>query len=140
MDMAHIRLSKLVCQLLLCGVCAISCNVVSTALAGGSSFDGSYSGEKVVTLGSQPVCGSNDALSITVADGAFEYSYLAVLSKMTIAQDGTFKDKEVKGGGRSGGQTLITTGTISKSVLQADFNVSDVRGPVCSYHWSLKKK
>ena len=123
---------------LLAGICTIGIGFSRPAFSASDIFDGSYSGAKTVTYGTEPVCGSDGAATVTVEDDRIQYAFGAFPLKMNVGHDGTFRGRARKGN-KGGGQVIHARGRISDSGLEAEFTVNGVHGHVCSYHWSLKK-
>lgn len=136
--MRHGCVGKFMRWSLVFGICTIGPVVASSAIAASNSFDGSYSGKATVTYGTEPVCGSDGNVSVTVKEREIEYGLGAFPLKMDVAPNGAFRGRARKGN-RGGGQVVHVKGRISNTGLEADFVVNGVQGHVCSYHWSLGK-
>jgi len=104
------------------------------ALAAGDSFDGVYTGKRVLTKGPPDACPAEDSVSVIIHDGVLTFTNSA-LQKFAIGfdpqPDGTFTDTYVD----AGGDIVEIRGRIAGNVLNAD-----VTNPPCEHHWRLEKK
>jgi len=139
--MFEIRLSKPSLRFPALGMILIGALSGSPAFADAGSYDGLYGGTQAVTFGSKPVCGSDGDVSVTVKGNAIEYRLGDFPLKSVVSDDGQFRSVVHVGGKRSGDRrTIRAKGTISNATLEADLNTRDFTGPLCSYHWSLRKQ
>jgi len=101
------------------------------ALGAEHTFDGTYSGQRVLTKGS---CASPDDVSVTVHGGTLTFTN-SELKKFVmgffVRQDGSFDqiDTDVDG------DRVHVVGRITGDIIEADVN-----NPPCEYHWHLKKE
>jgi hypothetical protein len=107
---------------------------VTLALGAEHSFDGVYSGKRVVIKGSDPHCPAEDDVSVTIRGEMLSFTDSA-LNKFPIgfypSQDGSF-------GGISsgeGGDAVQIHGRVVGDVIEAD-----VTNRSCKHHWHLKKQ
>jgi hypothetical protein len=115
-------------------ICGMICLAVAgSALGAGTSFDGAYTGKRVLTKGSGPECPAEDDVSVTIRGEALTFTNSA-LKNFLIAfnphQDGSFSQVYVD----VGGDAVTIQGRIASGVLDAD-----VANAPCEYHWHLKK-
>jgi len=108
----------------------------SPALGAEHTFDGAYSGKRVLTKGSAPTCPVEDDVSVTVHGETMTFTDQR-LKKFAISfypgQDGSFGETY------QGGDTVNIRGRMNGDVLDAD--VTDYgTDPPCEYHWHLKKE
>ena len=105
----------------------------SLALGAEHTFDGDYSGKRVLAKGSDPECPAVDDVSVSIHAEALTFTNGA-LKKFVIGffprQDGSFDQI-----GTADGDTVHILGRITGDVIKADVN-----NPPCEYHWHLKKK
>jgi hypothetical protein len=126
------RLMKM-CGNMIFAFCTIGVAVTSPTFGADNPFDGSYSGTRTLTKGSDEFCPKMEEMSITVQDGRFTFTASnsqAVLSIIQVTSDGSFSDMHQGGGG-----SWYIKGQITSDVLEAEANSS-----ACFHHWSLKKK
>jgi hypothetical protein len=115
----------------------VTCGLISLAAAartlGADTFDGAYTGTRVLTKGSGPACPTEDDVSVTIHGGALTFTDSA-LHDYSIGfdprPDGSFG---LISTGLSGAGVLIQ-GRIVGGVLDADVS----NGP-CEHHWHLTK-
>jgi hypothetical protein len=122
------------CGNIIFACCTIGVAVTSATLAADNPFDGSYSGTRMLTKGSDQFCPNIEEMAITVQDGKFTFTNSnsrAVLAIVKISPNGSFN--EIHEGGTYG--RWYITGKITGGLLEADANSS-----ACFHHWSLKKK
>ena len=104
------------------------------ALGAEHTFDGVYSGRRVLTKGSDPSCPAEDDVSVTVRGETLSFTNSA-LRKFVIGffprQDGSFHQSHTD----VDGDTVNVVGRVSEDVIDAD-----VTNPPCMYHWHLKKE
>ena len=112
--------------------------VMAAAAPAGGVFDGSYSGPKAVTYGTEPVCGSAGDTSVMVRDGEIQAPFGDFALKLAVGSDGRLAGR-VRKGNRGGGQSLRIRGQIHDDLLEANFVVNGVHGHLCSYHWALRR-
>ena len=110
----------------------------SSALGAEHTFDGVYSGKKVLTKGSaSPLCPAKDDVSVTIHGETLTFTDRA-LKKFTEpffpGPDGSFGQTYTG----EGGVAVHYHGRITGEVIDAD--VSDSAIAPCEYHWHLKKK
>jgi hypothetical protein len=101
------------------------------ALGADNPFDGTYSGTRELTKGSDASCPNAEEMSITVQDGRFTFtnsSSRAVLAIIEIAPNGAFSNIH------QGGKSWSIFGKVADGVLEADAHSSG-----CVHHWSLKR-
>jgi hypothetical protein len=121
-------------RLAVSGICGIICLVVAgTALGAENTFDGVYTGTRVLTKGSGPQCPAEDSVSVTIHGETLTFTNSA-LKNFLIAfnphQDGSFSQVYVD----VGGDAVTIQDRIAGGVLDAD-----VTNAPCEYHWHLKK-
>ena len=107
----------------------------SPALGADHTFDGDYSGKRVLTKGSAgPDCPAEDDVSVTIHGETLTFTDSA-LKKFTEPfyprPDGSFGETFTDEGGR----TVHYYGRIVGDVIDADSE-----NPPCEYHWHLKKQ
>ena len=101
------------------------------ALGAEHTFDGTYSGQRVLTKGS---CAAADDVSVTIHGETLTFTNSA-LKKFVVGffvrQDGAFDqiDTDVDG------DRVHIVGRITGDIIEAD-----VDNPPCEYHWHLKKE
>jgi hypothetical protein len=106
----------------------------SPALGAEHKFDGVYSGQRVLTKGSNSLCKAEDDVSVTIrgetltfTNSAFKKSVIGFFPR----QDGSFDEihTDIDGG------SVHFVGQVSGDVIEGD-----VDNPPCEYHWHLKKQ
>jgi hypothetical protein len=107
--------------------------VAGPALGAENTFDGVYTGKRVLTKGSGPQCPAEDDVSVTIHGETLTFTNSA-LKNFLIAfnpnQDGSFSQIYVD----AGGDAVTIQGRVTGGFLDAD-----VTNPPCEYHWHLKK-
>ena len=117
----------------ICGIALLGLATSPATLAG--SFDGTYSGKRVLTKGDTPSCPAEDDVSVTISDRILIFTN-SVLQKLATGfyslPDGSFAmiEPEIGGGG-----IVTIRGRIIGNTLDADV----INGP-CQYHWHLQKR
>jgi hypothetical protein len=105
------------------------------ALGAEHSFDGVYSGTRVLTKGSDLMCPAKENVSVTIHGQTLTFTNSA-LEKFTITFDpnrgGSFG--ELYGGG----DIVKIHGRVIGEVIEADVTNYDTNPP-CEHHWHLKK-
>ena len=109
------------------------------ALGAEHTFDGVYSGKRVLTKGSSgPSCPNEDSVSITI-DGETLTFTNSVLQKFAQpfypGPDGSFGETYTD----AGGAVVHNHGRIVGDVIDADVTNYETNPP-CEYHWHLKKE
>jgi hypothetical protein len=108
--------------------------VAGPALGAGDSFDGHYTGKRVLTKGPAGQCPTEEGVSVTIQDGVLTFTNSA-LQNYAIGfdphPDGTFTETHVD----AGGAIVEIRGRIAGGVLNAD-----VANPPCEHHWRLERK
>jgi hypothetical protein len=128
------RSHRLVAAVLLClAVAGIP------ALAAEHTFDGVYSGKRVLTKGTAgPRCPAEDNVSVTIHGATLTFTN-SELKQFALSfyprQDGSFG--EIYQG--EGGTTVNIRGRVIGDVIEADVTNYD-SDPPCEHHWSLKKE
>jgi len=117
------------------GICGVICVVAGLALAAEHTFDGTYTGKRVLTKGSaSPACPAEEDVSVTVHGETLSFTHSA-LRKFVIGfdphPDGLFHEIYSD----EGGATVNIVGHITGDVLEAD-----VTNPPCEQHWHLKRQ
>ena len=120
------------------------CWVIGLAIAspalGAESYDGTYTGKRVLTKGSDPTCPKEDPVSVTIRGESLTFSGESLtFSDSTLhdfttgfdpGQDGAFGQIDTG----IGGSTVSIQGRIVGGVIDAD-----VSNGACEYHWHLKR-
>jgi hypothetical protein len=109
---------------------ALAARVVSAA----SPFDGTYTGERVLTSGDPGNCIARDPVSVIIHESKLTFTN-KMLQDRTIdflpRADGSFNGIT----GDRKGDVAVIGGHIGADVLDAD-----VSGPQCTHHWHLAKQ
>jgi hypothetical protein len=104
------------------------------ALGAEHTFDGVYSGKRVLTKGSDGTCPTQDDVSVIIHGETLAFTNSA-LKKFLItfypSQDGSFGETYTG----EGGAAVRIGGRVVGDVIEADVN-----NPPCDYHWTLKKE
>jgi hypothetical protein len=112
------------------GICGLA---AAASALGADTFDGAYTGKRVLTKGSGPACPTDDDVSVTIHGGALTFTDSA-LHDYSIGfdprPDGSFI--LISTGLRGAG--VLIQGRIVGDVLDADVT----NGP-CEHHWHLTK-
>jgi len=101
------------------------------ALGAEHTFDGTYSGQRVLTKGS---CAAVDDVSVTIHGETLTFTNSALkkfVMGFYVRQDGSFDQIHTD----VDGDTVHVVGRITGDVIDAD-----VTNPPCEYHWHLKKQ
>jgi len=118
---------------------SILCGLICLAIAGPAwgtenTFDGIYTGNRVLTRGQAPRCSADDAVSVTIHGDTLTFTNSA-LQNASLGfdpyPDGTFDDTYTDIGG---GEVNIQ-GRITGDTLEAD-----VTNGTCKHHWHLTKE
>ena len=116
----------------LCGLLVLA--VAEPAVTAADTFDGAYTGKRVLKNGSDPACPtSDDDVSVTIrgAELTFTNSELRNFGiGFSPHQDGSFSETYAD----TGGASVLIRGRIVGGVLDADVT----NGP-CEHHWHLTK-
>jgi hypothetical protein len=114
------------------GICGLIGLAAAGPTLGVDTFDGAYTGKRVLTKGSNPSCVTSDDVSVTIRGGALTFSH-SKLRNFSIGfdphQDGSFRMMSA-----IGGAAALIQGRIVAGVLDADVT----NGP-CEHHWHLTK-
>jgi hypothetical protein len=121
-------------RLAVSGICGMICLAVAgPALGAEDTFDGVYTGKRVLTKGQGARCPAEDDVSVTIHGEALTFTNSALknfLISLNPHQDGSFSQISVD----IDGDTVTIQGRVTGGVLDAD-----VTNPPCEYHWHLKK-
>jgi hypothetical protein len=104
------------------------------AVGAENSFDGTYTGERVVTEGDPAACVAKDAVSIVIHGDRLTFTnntvkgYAIGFSPRT---DGSFDELS----GDIGGDVVVIRGRVGAHILD-----SDVISAHCTHHWHLEKQ
>jgi hypothetical protein len=119
---------------LILGVCGLLNLAIGGPSLGADTFDGVYTGSRVLTKGTDPACPTNEPVSVTIHGEALTFTN-SVLRNFTMGfephPDGSFRDISA---GMEGGSVIIE-GRIVGDVLDADV----VNGS-CEHHWHLTRQ
>ena len=112
----------------------IACLALAAPAFAENSFDGTYSGERVLTKGDPSGCVAKDTVSVTIHGSQLTFSNSAA-KDYTIGffpqSDGSFGQLS----GNIGGDVVDIRGHVGNDVLDAD-----VSGAYCTHHWRLRKQ
>ena len=112
----------------------IACIAFAAPALGAEAFDGTYTGERVLTKGDPAACTAKDPVSV-VAHGnllTFTNSKVKGYSISLIPQaDGSFGQQSAN----MGGLKVAIHGHIGDGVLD-----SDVSSEYCTHHWHAEKR
>jgi hypothetical protein len=121
------RHSRLVCSLAFLSIAA-------PAAEAGGSFEGDYTGKRVLTNGPANDCPAEDNVSVTIRDHTLTFTNSAVQNYVIPFDpkpDGTFDETHMS----VGGDIVAIEGRIAGGALDAEVN-----NPPCLHHWWLEKK
>jgi hypothetical protein len=117
-------------------ICGMICLAVAgSALHAENTFDGVYTGQRVLTKGSSPPCLVKEDVSVTISDGALSFTNSALQNfgmGFDPAPDGSFSEMY----NDVGGGDVVFRGHITGDTIEAD--VTNY-ATACEYHWHLKK-
>jgi hypothetical protein len=120
--------------MLVTGLCGLIFSVFAgLSLAAETTFDGVYTGDRVLTKGTASSCPKQEDLSVTIQRETLRFTH-SRLQNFALGfhphQDGSFSHiyQDV------GGSSVLIQGRIIGDLLDAD--VSD---NTCEHHWHLKK-
>lgn len=121
-------------RLITWGIGAIICLAATgPVLRAESTFNGVYTGERVLTKGSGPTCPTGENVSVTIQDGELTFTN-SVLQNFALGfdphPDGSFTETYMD----VGGAVVYIRGRIVGDLLDAD-----VTSASCEHHWHLKK-
>ena len=115
-------------------ICGMICLAVAgSALGAGTSFDGVYTGKRVLTKGSGPGCPAEDDVSVTIHGETATFtdsSFQKFLMGFNPHPDGSFDQISVSVGDAS----VLIKGRIIGNIIEAD-----VTNETFEHHWHLKK-
>ena len=118
---------------LLSAICGMICLVVARSGAE-NTFDGVYTGKRVVTKGSGPTCLGAQDVSVAIGNGVLTVTsgqYQGFALGFNPQPDGSFDETYV---GNGGGYVDI------RGRIVGDWLDADVTDPHCEHHWHLKKE
>lgn len=111
----------------------IACVVVAVpAFGAGNLFDGTYTGERVLTKGDPAACGAKNTVSIVIHGDALTYingrvkDYTLSFSPRADGSFGQLSD--------IGGNAVVIHGHVGAGVLDADVITAH-----CTHHWHAEK-
>ena len=114
------------CHLLPLIVCVV---VVAPAFGAGNSFDGTYTGERVLTKGDPDACVAKDAVSLVIQGDELTFTNSRV-KDYTISflprADGSFGELSAN----ISGAVVLIRGHVGAGVLDSDVISTD-----CTHHW-----
>ena len=117
-------------HLMALGLCAMIV-VTATALGANNTFDGAYTGKRVLTKGSKQTCPTEDNVSVTIRGEALTFTN-SRLHNFTIGfephPDGSFN--QISAGDE--GAFVSIQGRIVGDAIEAD-----VADSVCEHHWHV---
>ena len=106
----------------------------SPVLSAENTFDGDYTGKRVLTKGSaDPTCPAEDDVSVTIHGETLSFTNSAARNigvGFYPRQDGSFHQTYAS----AGGAAVDIRGRVTGDVIDAD-----VKNPPCEYHWHLNK-
>jgi outer membrane receptor protein involved in Fe transport len=114
----------------ICGIALLALVTPPATLAG--SFDGSYTGKRVLTKGGNPPCPAEEAVSVTIRGSTLTFTDSALKNfgvGFDPQPDGSFGEIDTE----MGGAVVVIRGRIVGNTLDADVT----NGP-CQHHWHLK--
>jgi hypothetical protein len=107
----------------------------SPALGAEHTFDGDYSGKRVLTKGSVgPDCPAEDDVSVNIHGIAMTFTNSALKNFVIgffVRQDGSFNQIHTD----VDGTAVHVVGRITEGIIEAD-----VDNPPCEHHWHMKKQ
>lgn len=118
---------------------AVFC-IAGPAIGAGASFDGEYTGKRVLTKGPADACVAEENVSVIIENAALALAYrgwpaaggyIAYATGFDPRPDGTFDI----GHDDLPGSVVKIHGRVAGGVLNADVN-----DPPCEHHWEVKKK
>ena len=110
----------------------LSIAVAGQAL-GADTFNGTYTGKRVLSKGSGPTCPTEDDVSVTINGNVLKFSnsqFHDFALSFEPHLDGTFGQIHAD----IGGSSVLMQGRIVGDVLDAD-----VTNRACEHHWHLKR-
>ena len=118
---------------------SILCGLICLAVAGpawgaGNTFDGVYTGKRVLTKGQSPQCPPEGAVSVTVHGDTLTFTNSTLQNAgmgFDPDPDGAFSEAYTD----IGGADVNVQGRITGDTLEADVS----NGP-CEHHWHLTKE
>jgi hypothetical protein len=123
----------------LCGVIHLA--ATGSSIGADSTYDGAYTGQRLLTEGPIAACPTEEEVSATIKGGVLTFTN-SRLKKFGIGfnpdPNGSFKLININAGGgalvydETGGGTVTIQGRIKGDVIDADV----VNGP-CTHHWHL---
>jgi hypothetical protein len=117
--------------------CATACVALALAVpafGAENSFDGTYTGERVLTAGDPAACVAKDAASSTIKGDELTFTHSAVKDytiRFSPRADGAFVQLSTD----INGEVVDIRGHIGAGVLDAD-----VTSASCAHHWHLEKQ
>jgi hypothetical protein len=114
----------------ICGMIGLA--IAGSALGAENTFDGVYTGKRVLTKGTGPTCPSEENVSATIQGDVLTFTNSALQNfamGFNPYSDGSFHETYF------GGDVVDIRGRIVGDVLDAD-----VSNPPCEHHWHLKKE
>jgi len=120
---------------------SVMCVVICLAIAGpslgaGGSYDGTYTGKRVLTDGqASNLCPAEDDVTVTIKGNVLKFTHSRLQDyEITFAPaaDGAFGQIST-----GGGITVDIQGRVTGDTLEADVNNIPTQ---CKYHWRLRKK
>ena len=117
------------------GICGVMCLVAGLALAAEHTFDGAYTGKRVLTKGSaNQTCPAEEDVSVTLHGETLSFAngvLKGVIQAFYPSADGSFGQTYTD----AGGAVVHYRGRVTGDVIEAD-----VSNPPCEHHWYLKKE
>jgi hypothetical protein len=107
--------------------------MTAPALSAENTFDGTYTGKRVLTKGTDQTCPTEDDVSVTVHGETLTFTNSKVRGYIIGFEphpDGSFREVSTD----IGGATVSVEGRIVGDALDAD-----VTTPTCQHHWHLKR-
>jgi hypothetical protein len=109
---------------------------VAGSAMGENTFDGVYTGNRVLTSGSTAVCMAADNVSVTISGHKFSFSD-SLVQDFTIAFDASPDGSFAETYQDIGGGTVTIKGRVTGDIMEAD--VSD-DSTACVHHWHLTRQ